>query len=251
MFSARGGFESSSVIVTVTGGTKITSGANTIRQFTSNGTLTIANGSLTMQYLLVGAGGNGASVGSGQGGGGGAGGQVLTGNITLTPGSYSVVVGANNSINVTAFGFTATTGNNATTGDGANSATSSGGTQNAGFAGGGGGSSASGDNATISRSGNGGAGMQNPIVGSTIGSNVSGTYYIAGGGGGGGRSSSTNGTGGQGGGGAGASANALVGGSGTTNTGGGGGGSGQTHTGTTSTGGSGAVVVSYTTSGTN
>jgi hypothetical protein len=84
--------------------------------------------------------------------------------------------------------------------------------------------------------------MVNPIVGSTVGQNVSSTYYVAGGGGGWGDVGG-NGAGGNGGGGAGGP-NGGTGTAGTVNTGGGGGGSGG-YGGVGGAGGSGVVVIKY------
>lgn len=80
-------------LVTATGGTSATVGANTVRSFTTvgNTTFTLTSpASLSVTYLVVAGGGGG---GVGRGGGGGAGG-VLTGSTTLTAGSYAITVGA-------------------------------------------------------------------------------------------------------------------------------------------------------------
>ena len=80
-------------LVTATGGTSATVGANTVRSFTTTGanTFTLTSpASLSVTYLVVAGGGGG---GVGRGGGGGAGG-VLTGSTTLTSGSYTITVGA-------------------------------------------------------------------------------------------------------------------------------------------------------------
>lgn len=60
-----------------------------VHVFTSSGNLVVSEGG-SVEYLVVGAGGGG---GSAMGGGGGAGG-FLTGNVTLTPGTYTVTIGA-------------------------------------------------------------------------------------------------------------------------------------------------------------
>jgi len=115
--------------------------------------------------------------------------------------------------------------------------------------GGGGGAGANGGAATVNTTaGNGGAGLSNPITGSTIGQLSGGIYYLAGGGGGSaqGGGAGTSGSGGLGGGGAaGNAASSSAGTSGTPNTGGGGG-AGNTATG--GNGGSGVVIVRYLTS---
>lgn len=102
------------------------------------------------------------------------------------------------------------------------------------YAGGGGGAGAAGG--VLSS----GSGIPNPIPGSTVGQNVTGTYYIGGGGGAGGTSTSAGGTGG---GGAGATGVGL--GAGTTNTGGGGGGGTYASSTTGGAGGSGVVIITY------
>ena len=107
---------------------------------------------------------------------------------------------------------------------------------------GGGGAGAVGQDYTSGNSGNGGAGIQNPIVGSIIGQSSSGNYYI--GGGGGGAGSGQNSSGGLGGGAGGADYGNSSSLSGQANTGGGSGGSYNTGSGT---GGSGVVIIKYTT----
>lgn len=113
-------------------------------------------------------------------------------------------------------------------------------------AGGGGGAGGSGGGAQSSSiAGVGGLGVVNPITGSTIGQNISGVYYIAGGGGGGVYGAGTGGVGGNGGGGAGSSSG-VNGFAGLNNTGGGGGGGPLSKSG--GAGGSGVVIVRYKTS---
>ena len=78
----------------VTGGTVATDGSYTVRTFTSSGTLTVSGGTLTdVQYLLI-AGGSRAGVPAGTYAAGGGAGGALTGNVTIAPGSYPVIVGA-------------------------------------------------------------------------------------------------------------------------------------------------------------
>jgi hypothetical protein len=78
------------------GGTITTSGGNRIHTFLSSGTLTVpTNFSATANYLVV-AGGGGAGTDVDVGGGGGGGG-LLTGTVSLTSQTYSVVVGAGGS----------------------------------------------------------------------------------------------------------------------------------------------------------
>jgi hypothetical protein len=80
-----------------TGGTITTDGDYKIHTFTSSGTFEVTSSPITspennIEYLIV-AGGGGSTSQSG-GGGGGGGGGFLTGNTSVSTGSYSVVVGA-------------------------------------------------------------------------------------------------------------------------------------------------------------
>lgn len=77
----------STVAPLVQGGTETVDGAYTFRTFTSSENLILAD-SLTVDYMIV-AGGGGSTH---RGGGGGAGGMI-TGNTTLSPGTYPVVIG--------------------------------------------------------------------------------------------------------------------------------------------------------------
>jgi hypothetical protein len=108
--------------------------------------------------------------------------------------------------------------------------------------GGGGASAVGGTGVNGTGGGNGGNGLSNPITGgatTSVGQNVSGVYYLAGGGGGGGDFGA--GVGGLGGGGAGASATSTA---GLANTGGGGGGSSNAGS-SAANGGSGIIVIRY------
>jgi hypothetical protein len=92
--------------IVVSGGNVSTDGSYTVRTFEESGTLTVSGGALAnVQYLLIAGGGNAAFPNGTYVAGGGAGG-VLTGNITINPGTYPVIVGApgNNSsfLNMTA-----------------------------------------------------------------------------------------------------------------------------------------------------
>lgn len=130
---------------------------------------------------------------------------------------------------------------------------------NSGAGGGGGASEVGKDGGALAAhtAGAGGAGIANPISGSTSGQNVAGTYYLAGGGGGSadfaGGTAGAGGNGGGGAGGTGTSGNGYVanGTNGTANTGGGGGGgsrnSSNGNTGNGGNGGTGVVVISYPT----
>lgn len=235
-------------------------------------------GSYAVQYVSVAGGGAGGGhdPGGGTNGGGGGAGGLLTGSFPSGSGnvSYTVVVGAGapqgpDGGNVQSGSNSSVIGGLVTAisiGGGGGGSGRSGGTDNYNGGSGGGSSGNSGayGSGTVgqgnsgSTSGNGGGGggagvaasgstggngLPNPIVGSTAGQNVSGTYYLAGGGGGG--SYGTAGLGGGGYGGYPGSSN--QGGSGQANTGGGGGGSGGDGGGQQlpSPGGSGVVVFKY------
>jgi len=86
--------------MSATGGTITDSGGFRVHQFTTSGNLVVTNAGAnptysTINYLLVaGRGGQGPST-YGQGGGGGGG--VLVGNVALSAGSLSVIIGAGGS----------------------------------------------------------------------------------------------------------------------------------------------------------
>ena len=215
--------------MTVTGGTLTVDGANSIRTFTANGTLGISGGNLSFQYLVLGAGGNGASgsIGGafGNGGGGGGGGQALQGNTTFTANNYTITIGTAASGNSVLGNIVAVKGNTATDRSGATSG---------------------------GNTGNGGTGG-NPADG-TAGSNgllsniSSSNVYYGGGGGGGDRFIVK--IGGNGGGGNGGTYDTIrQAQSGVVNTGGGGG--GDAYGALAGTGGSGIVIIRYPTAGTN
>ena len=89
----------------------------TYHTFTSPGTIVVSGGDLTAEVLMVGGGGQGGSNGGGGGTGGGGGGGLLSGSLTLTPGSYPITVAATtpdsegqDGNDTTAFGATATGG---------------------------------------------------------------------------------------------------------------------------------------------
>ena len=176
-------------------------------------------GSLT--YLVVGGGGGGCAAGADEGGGGGGAGGVITRSGVFTPGeTITVTVGAGGGLSsagsntvlscslgdITALG--GGRGGFQTGGDGGSGGGGSGaggfhrggyGLQpsqnglNAGlgndgggcpqvdnYPGGGGGGAGGGGGQGGSN--NGGAPIANPIAGSTVGYNISGTYYVGGGG---------------------------------------------------------------------
>ena len=92
---------------TGSGGSTITSGSYKYHVFTTNGTFTVSTAPITVEYLIIGGGGAG---GSSHGGGGGAGRVVSNSGVTnfsVTPGTYSVVVGAGGTINSAAPSSTA------------------------------------------------------------------------------------------------------------------------------------------------
>ena len=223
----------------------------------------------TIKALVVAGGGGGAN----KGGGGGAGGFLHTSDYTVNYQIYSVVVGAGGSVGtngsnssfntLTAVGGGAggvTTGGNGGSGGGAGeTGTYNGGTATTGqgynggnsiasrySGGGGGGAGAVGTDGAPNRYGGpGGIGNVNPIIGSTSGQNVSGTYYLAGGGGGAGGNGV--GLGGYGGGGKGERNYGYYATAGTVNTGGGGGAGTAIGGSIGASGGSGIVILSWLT----
>jgi hypothetical protein len=244
-----------------------------IHKFTTTVTssITIPVGVSSVTYLVVGGGGGG---GSWYGGGGGAGG-LRTGTLSVSPGSYTVTVGAGgttgsagasgNDGNESVFATIAaagggggggryTAGNSGGSGGGGGSGTAKGNGNtpatspsqgnNGGnaYCGGGGGASAVGANGGSPGNGFGGNGGSGTTL--TI-SGTSTTY--AGGGGGASEPSFAPGTGGSGGGGNGERGEDGSGSAGTANTGGGGGGRGSLNGGRA--GGSGIVIVRYALAG--
>ncbi|GEM_PF-1427023 len=253
-----------------------------IHTFLSTGTFTVPSGFAgTVRALVVGGGGSGGGSTAGGGGAGGLvynaayavtaqAYTVTVGNGGAQAGSATAGVTGQNSVfgSITAYGgggggytnasaggpglhggsggggavysiygpYAAGTG---TAGQGNNGGTW--GTDNY-PGGGGGGAGGTGGAPTGSQSGNGGTGIVNPIAGSTVGQNINGAYYLAGGGGGG--SGSAGGNGGNGGGGGGTSSG-YAGTAGTANTGGGGGGGYLYCCGLGGAGGSGVVVIAY------
>jgi hypothetical protein len=258
-----------------------------VHQFTSVGTSSFvvedAGSEGEIEYLVIGGGGQGGNRGNGgtyAGGGGGAGGYKSSvqgessgGNspaeprLSLSAGTYSVVVGAGGSgggagtnpggpssfDTIVALGGgggagseggagspggsggggggaanSTSSGGLGTTGQGSDGGVGSSNQSSSGGAGGGGGAGQIGGTGTTSVGGKGGDGLPSSITGSTV--------YRAGGGGGS-RGAGNNGAGGLGGGGA------APGVGGQPNTGGGGG--GIYSSGTNQPGGSGVVIVRY------
>ena len=198
----------------------------TVHTFTSSGVFEVTNAlpdGSEVDYLIVAGGGSGGADISGGGGGGG----VLTGSFTVTPQSFSIVVGSgapaaagreeahrgNKGSDSSALGLTAigggygggegsSNGGSGGSGGGAGYSSGSGGSStsgqgyaggncSSGTAGGGGGAGAVGENGSSgTHGGNGGSGIQ---------SDIDGNNYYYGGGGGGSGYTSTNGSGGNGG----------------------------------------------------
>jgi len=256
MFAARQGFFSST-LANISGGTVTTVGANTVRTFTSNDTLTVIGRNIPMTYLVLGAGGSSNRTVSG-----GAGGQVTTGTF-IAAGNYPIVIGQGNSGNGQSSLSTIAVANIGGNGAGFtggnskfNSTTYTGGNGIGGIFAGGGGGAGSGQNGfnasntlylgtNYPKGGDGGNGYLSNISGSNV-------YY---GGGGGGISSSTTGLyqvsqGGLGGGTQGTGATgptSNVYSSNAANNTGGGSGGGVTEFNDTTYGGSGIVIVTYVT----
>ena len=98
LVSAHLGFNRTTALVS--GGTLLTTSDAPeyyYRVFTGNGTLTVSNLPVTMDVVVVGGGGGGGAVSYvnfGGGGGGGGGGVRETMGTTISPGSYSIVIGA-------------------------------------------------------------------------------------------------------------------------------------------------------------
>ena len=198
------------------GGTVILNGIYRVHSFTTVGTTTFTLSSpvpIQAQLLVVGGGGSGG--GWNDGGGGGAGGLVYMSSVTLTSGTYSIVVGAggtgtsaaaggNSGSNSSAFGYiglgggaggcdTNIAGGAGGCGGGGGFGTAGGApTQAGGYAGGRGTYGAGGTGAAAgaggSTTGAGGGGMgsagTNLVGGSGVQYSISGTaqFYAAGGG---------------------------------------------------------------------
>ncbi len=268
VYNASGNFYSGAVGAP-TGGTETTySDGGTdyvVRSFLSGTTNLVFDTSGTVDYLLVAGGGSGGQ--NALGGGGGAGGLLTATGLSVSSGTYPIVVGGggtggsgvyNNGEDTTAFSLTAVGGGYGGSGPGTSNAnnggsgggnhgysTSGAGTGTSGQgndggvkvgggygAGGGGGAGAAGGNATSPNGGAGGVGLSNSLR------TGSGVFYAGGGGGSG--WTGTGGAGGNGGGGNGRTSPASTGADGTANTGGGGGGGDQGGS-----GGSGIAVVRW------
>ena len=275
------GWDALSNKFTATGGTESTSGGYKYHTFTSSGTFT-AEASGSVDYLVIGGGGQGGGHygGNYEGGGGGAGGY-RTGSISVTAQQYTITIGAgaaasqpagrNNgasssfssitSVGGGAGGHGTQTGNSGgsgggsgwitgggTGGSGTSGQGNSGGIAGGSVNGGGGGGGAGAVGANGINGGNGGNGRNSESAWATATSSGVGGYYAGGGAGGRHGSGSTEGGGnpGLGGGGTGRSADggtAVS--SGIANTGGGGGGHWHSAPTTGASGGSGIVIIRY------
>jgi hypothetical protein len=247
-----------------------TTAGNFSATFTGNGSVTVLS-PVTVNYFAIGGGGgggNGAAIGGG-GGGGGAGGLQM-GSISLSEGTYNIVIGGGGAVSTvgsnTTFGGTLVVALGGGFGGNAYTANPDGG--NGGCGGGAGsyvgvpGIGSQGSNGGNCGAGGGGGGgiggvgqnFINNLTGGDGGSGIlyNGSYYGGGGGGGtnhGAGGSGIAGVGGLGGGGTGGKhgPSALNPTSGTPNTGGGGGGgrSADQFSGPGAAGGSGVFIISY------
>jgi len=256
------------------GGTISTSGGYTYHTFTSSGTF-VANRSLQADVLVVAGGGGGGrgetQTGTNAGGGGGGAGGYLATSLSISPQSYSVVVGSggaggaastsgssgsnSSAISLAAIGGGGGGENSVAGGSGGSGGGGGGvggGAGGAGTAGQGnaGGNGGSGGSASAAGGGGAGAAAANVTAGPTAGGAglqwLNGTFYAGGGGGAGYTTSAAGGTGGGGAGGL----NTSTATSGTANTGGGGGGAGidaSANSGASGSGGSGVVIIRYLT----
>ena len=89
---------SNSCVLSATGGIETQHSGYRIHTFTSSGTFEVYNNKV-VDYLIIGGGGGGSDGddNTGAGPGGGAGGFVELTNISITPASYTVIVGAGGS----------------------------------------------------------------------------------------------------------------------------------------------------------
>jgi hypothetical protein len=218
------------------GGTKTTSGSNTVHTFTSSGSFTIGS-SMTADILIVaggGAGGGGDGGGAG-GGGGGAGGLVYYSGQTLSSGTYTITVGGagapgasngngkgGNGTNSSVTGLTAAVG-----GGGGGSYYNNGTTLNIGADGGSGGGGTYGGFGT----GAGGNGTTSPARQGYNGGSQTGGSNAGGGGGGAGAAGSNAGSAVDGGGNGGVGLSYSINGTATYYAGGGGGGTRNSYNG--------------------
>ena len=95
-----GGSNSTAYEFSATGGTILTPGDGfTYHRFTSPGTFSVVNSTnLTLDYVVVGQGGNGRPGASNQGGGGGGGGGVRHGTTSFGTDDYEITAGPSHNI---------------------------------------------------------------------------------------------------------------------------------------------------------
>lgn len=95
-----------------TGGTEstVSRAGYKVHTFTSTNPFVVSAGTKTAEYLLVaGGGGGGSGTPTSAGHGGGGGGGVLSGTLTLSPGTYTVTVGAGGGVTFPSPGYSAGT----------------------------------------------------------------------------------------------------------------------------------------------
>lgn len=271
--------------VSATGGNVFSDGAYTYHVFESSGDFVVSAvspSSNNVDYLIVAGGGSGGGSNNGgyeNGGGGGAGGYIERQNVSITTGTYTVIVGAGGvqvaSGNPSSFnsntaigggrgawhtsslngapggsggggcGYSFRTAGSGTPGQGNPGGTGSPSSGSSSGGAGGGGAGGSGGSGSGNTSGAGGVGVPIAWVPDSYGTPGPnpGRYFCGGGGGSGG----TIGAGGAGGGAPGKNAPGPAGINATQNTGGGGG-SVNAPTFTVGSGGSGIVIIRYLTS---
>lgn len=162
------------------GGTETTVSGIKYHAFTTSGTFT-ADSSGTVEVLIVAGGGGGG----GWGGGGGAGGVVNVSSVSLTPGNYSIVVGAGGAGGTS--GYTSgSNGGNSTAFSQTTAVGGGGGGHYDGFNGKSGGSGGGGGIGSAASGGNGGGATsgQGQAGGNAGGQRSDGNYQRGGGGGG-------------------------------------------------------------------
>ena len=228
----------------LSGGTLTSDATYYYRTFLSSSNLVVTNTGISVDALVIGAGGAGGPNGRG----GGAGGELFySTGVNLSTSSYTCTIGAGAA-------WTTNGGRNGSSsvfsGSGITTITATAGQDGLDPSGGAGrnNGASGGSYATTGVAGGTGVSTYSSFGSVTsTGENVSGTYYYVGGGGGG-ANNSTNSAGGSGGGGRGGSfqgINPLPALAGSANTGGGGGGMGNGEVLTNSQGGSGLIIIRY------
>jgi hypothetical protein len=174
--------------ITATGGTITQVNGYRLHTFTSSGTFTLINTGGYVDILIVGGGGAGGGVSNG--GGGGAGGIKFAQNFPLTPGTYTIVVGAGGAANGSA-NIPGASGSNSSFSLPTNTGTGGGGGGEYGVAATAGGSGGgAGAYVVLSTGGTGNQGTNSTFTGyGNNGGNSSGTSSARAGGGGGGAGS--------------------------------------------------------------